>query len=147
VGFGSKIQLLFRKLLVGFDDSPQSKKAVDVAMDLAECMDAKLLAFSVIWLPKPATRVEVRATLDDETERYSAALEMLVGNAKERGLDMKTEIAVGQPADQIIHRTGIGDIDMVILGHRSTSRFAKLVKGSTSERVLKYVPCPVMIVG
>ena len=116
-------------------------------MDLAECMDAKLLAFSVIWLPKPATRVEVRATLDDETERYSAALEMLVGNAKERGLDMKTEIAVGQPADQIIHRTGIGDIDMVILGHRSTSRFAKLVKGSTSERVLKYVPCPVMIVG
>ncbi len=44
---GARYNYYFRKLLVGFDDSPQSKKAVDVAMDLAECMDAKLLAFSV----------------------------------------------------------------------------------------------------
>jgi nucleotide-binding universal stress UspA family protein len=60
---------------------------------------------------------------------------------------MKTEIVIGHPAEQIIHRAEAGGIDMVLLGHRRTSRFAKLVVGSVSERVLKYVHCPVMIIG
>jgi len=33
----------FRKLLVGYDGSPQSEKAVDIAFSLAECLDATYL--------------------------------------------------------------------------------------------------------
>jgi len=136
----------FRKLFVGFDGSPQVKRAVEVAMELAECVDAEVVVIAVAQLPKPATMVEVHAVLDDAREHYTAAFEKLVRNAKEHGLDMTTEIGVGHPAEQIIHRAEAGGIDMVFLGHRRTSRFAKLVVGSISERVLKYAHCPVMIV-
>jgi nucleotide-binding universal stress UspA family protein len=91
--------------------------------------------------------VEVHAIFDDAREHYTAAFEKLVSSAKDHGLDLKTEIVVGHPAEQIIHRAEAGGIDMVLLGHRRTSRFAKLVAGSISERVSKYVHCPVMIVG
>lgn len=144
---GSRHNPYFRKLLVGFDGSPQAKRAVDVAMELAECRDAEVVVLAVAWLPKPATMVEVHAILDDAREHYTAAFEKLVSSAKEHGLDMKTEIVVGHPAEKIIHRAKAGGIDMVLLGHRRTSRFTKLVAGSISERVLKYVHCPVMIVG
>jgi nucleotide-binding universal stress UspA family protein len=144
---GARHNPYFRKLLVGFDGSAQAKKAVEVAMELAECLDAEVVVFAVARLPKPATMVEVHAILDDAREHYTSAFEKLVTSAKEHGLDMKTEIVVGHPAEQIIHRAEAGGIDMVLLGHRRTSRIAKLVTGSISERVLKYAHCPVMIVG
>jgi nucleotide-binding universal stress UspA family protein len=144
---GARHNPYFRKLLVGFDGSPESEKAVEVAMQLSECLDATVVVFAVAQLPKPATRVEVQAILDDAREHYKVAFEKLVSSAKERGLDMKTEIAVGRPAEQIIYRAEVGGIDMVLLGHRRTSRFTKLVMGSISEHVLKHASCPVMIVG
>jgi nucleotide-binding universal stress UspA family protein len=144
---GARHNPYFRKLLVGFDGSPESEKAVEVAMQLSECLDATVVVFAVAQLPKPATRVEVQAILDDAREHYTVAFEKLVSSAKERGLDLKTEIAVGRPAEQIIYRAEVGGIDMVLLGHHRTSRFTKLVMGSISEHVLKHASCPVMIVG
>jgi nucleotide-binding universal stress UspA family protein len=44
---GTRHNPYFRKLLVGFDGSPQAKRAVDVAMELAECLDAKVVVFAV----------------------------------------------------------------------------------------------------
>jgi Universal stress protein family len=48
----------FRKLLVGYDGSPQSEKAVDIAFSLAECLDATVLIFAIARPPEPATSVE-----------------------------------------------------------------------------------------
>jgi len=90
----------FRKLFVGFDGSPQVKRAVEVAMELAECVDAEVVVIAVAQLPKPATMVEVHAVLDDAREHYTAAFEKLVRNAKEHGLDMTTEIVVAIPRNR-----------------------------------------------
>jgi nucleotide-binding universal stress UspA family protein len=136
----------FRRLLVGFDGSLHAEKAADVAMELAECLDAEILLFAVARLPEPATIVEVDAVLDDAREHYTAALQKLTARAKEHDLNVKTEIAVGHPAEQIIRRAEAGGFDLVLLGHRGTSMFEKIVMGSISERVLKYAHCPVMIV-
>ncbi len=143
---GARHNPYFRRLLVGFDGSPQAERAVEVAMQLSACLDAEVVVFAVAWLPKPATMVEVRAMLDEARERYTSAFERLVGSAKEHGLNMKTEIVVGDPAGQIIHRAEAGGIDMVLLGGRRRSRLTKLVRGSISENVLKHAHCPVMIV-
>lgn len=143
---GARQNPYFRKLLVGFDGSSQARRAVEVAMELAECLDAEVVVFAVARLPKPATMVEVHAVLDDAREHYTSAFEKLVTSAKEHGLDMKTEIVVGHPAEQIIHRAEAGGIDLVLLGHRRSWTLSKLVRGSLSERVMKYVHCPVMIV-
>lgn len=143
---GARHNPYFRRLLVGFDASPQAEKAVEVAMQLSGCLDAEVVVFAVASLPKPATMVEVRAVMDDARERYTAAFEKLASSAKEHGLNMKTEIVVGDPAEQIIQRTEAGGIDMVLLGHSRTSRLTKLVWGSISEHVLKYSHCPVMLV-
>jgi nucleotide-binding universal stress UspA family protein len=136
----------FRRLLVGFDGSSHAEKAVDVAMELAECIDADVLVFAVARLPEPATIVEVDAVLDEAREHYNVAFRKLIAKAKNRELNVKTELAVGHPAEQIIRRAEAGGFDLVLLGHRGTSMFEKIVMGSISERVLKYAHCPVMIV-
>jgi nucleotide-binding universal stress UspA family protein len=143
---GGRRNPYFRKLLVGFDGSPQAERAVEVGLELASCLDAELLILAVAHLPKPATIVEVHATLDDARERYTVALNKLVHHAREDGLRITTEIAAGHPAEQIIHRAEKDDIDVVLLGRRKRFTLSKLVAGSISEKVLKHAHCPVMIV-
>jgi len=71
---GKRQNAYFRKLLVGYDGSPQSEKAVDVAFSLAECLDATVLIFAVARPPEPSTSVELEAVLDNAKEHFEEGL-------------------------------------------------------------------------
>ena len=60
----------FRKLLVGYDGSKESEKAVDVALSWADCVDASVLVFAVVPPPEPSISVELEAVLDDAKEHF-----------------------------------------------------------------------------
>lgn len=136
----------FRRLLVGYDGSPESDKAVDVAFSLAECVDCTVLIFSVARPPEPSTSVELEAVLDDAREHYEESFKKIVEKARGHRLEVQTAMAVGHPAEQIIHRAEKDGIDLIILGRRGRSMIARMMLGSVSERVLRYAHCPVMVV-
>ena len=136
----------FRRILVGYDGSAQAEKAVDAAISLAESLDATVLVFAVARPPEPATSVELEAVLDDAREHYEQGLQGVQQKAQGHDVKLETDIAVGHPAEQIIHRAQTDKIDLVILGRRGKSMFEKLIMGSISARVLRYAHCPVMVV-
>jgi nucleotide-binding universal stress UspA family protein len=132
-------------ILVGFDGSEQSKKAADTAIGLARCLDAKILLLAVARPPEPATSVELEAVLDDAKEHFEQAFIPIRSAASNADVDLKTDIAIGHPAEQIIHRAEQDKVDLVVLGRRGTSTFHKWILGSVSEKVLRYAHCPVMV--
>jgi nucleotide-binding universal stress UspA family protein len=136
----------FRRFLVGYDGSVQSEKAVDVAFSLAECIDSTVLVLAVARPPEPPTSVELEAVLDDAKEHFDEGFKKIVERARAHNLEVKTDMAVGHPAEQIIHRAEIENIDLIVLGRRGKSLFKKMILGSTSDRVLRYAHCPVMVV-
>jgi nucleotide-binding universal stress UspA family protein len=143
---GKRHNAHFQHMLVGYDGSPQSEKAVEVALSLAECIDSTVLIFAVARPPEPPTSVELQAVLDDAREHYEEGFKRILEKARLHDLDVKTDMAVGHPGEQIIHRAEIDKIDLIIVGRRGTSLFQKLILGSVSERVLRYAHCPVMVV-
>lgn len=136
----------FRKLLVGYDGSPQSDKAVDIGFSLAECLDATVLVFAVARPPEPSTSVELEAVLDDAREHFEEGFKKILEKARSRSLEVKTDMAVGHPAEQIIHRAEADGVDLIILGRRGRSMISRMMLGSVSERALRYAHCPVMVV-
>jgi nucleotide-binding universal stress UspA family protein len=136
----------FQKILVGFDGSSQSEKATEVALSLAQSLDCKLLLFAVARPAEPATMVELDAMLDDAREHFEEKFKKIGQCAKEMNVELETDIAVGHPVEQIVHRAEADHIDLIILGHRGVSRFERIIIGSTSEKVLRYAHCPVMVV-
>ena len=136
----------FQKILVGFDGSPQSERAAQLAFAMARAMDSKVTLFAVARPPEPATSVELEAVLDGAKEHYEQAFQKLIDGLGENKIEIETEIAVGHPAEQIIHKAEIMKADLVILGRRGTSLFEKWILGSVSERVLRYAHCPVMVI-
>jgi len=142
---GRRQHTYFRRILVAYDGSPQSEKAVELAFSLAECIDSSVLIFAVARPPEPATSVELGAVLDDARAHYEEGFKKILEKAR-HNLDVKTDIAVGHPGEHIIHRAEVDGIDLIILGRRGRSMLSRMVLGSVSERVLRYAHCPVMVV-
>jgi nucleotide-binding universal stress UspA family protein len=134
----------FRKILVGYGGSAHSERAVELAISLARCLDSKLLIFAVATPPEPSTAVELEAVLDDAREHYEAYFKKIQERTKDE-VDIETAIAVGHPAEQIVHKAEVEHMDLIVLG-RSRMSIVERLLGSTSERVLRYAHCPVMVV-
>jgi nucleotide-binding universal stress UspA family protein len=135
----------FRKILVGYDGSRESEKALEVALAIANTMDSKVEILAVAQPSEPPTAVELEAVIDDARQHYDKALRRIADAAKENGIQVETKIAVGHPAEQIIRRAEQGLADLIVVGRRGITAFEELVMGSVSERVLRYAPCPVLV--
>jgi len=136
----------FRRMLIGYDGSPQSNKAVELAFSLAQCVDATVLVLAVARPPEPPASVELEAVLDDAREHYQEGFKKILEKARAYDLEVETDMAVGHPGEQIIHRAEKDGIDLIVLGRRGRSMISRMMLGSVSERVLRYAHCPVMVV-
>ena len=136
----------FKRILIGFDGSSQSEKATEIGLSLAQSLDSKVLLFAVARPPEPATMVELSAMLDDAREHFEEKFKKVEQRAKSLEVELETDIAVGHPVEQIVHRAEADHVDLIVLGRRGMSRFEKMIVGSTSEKVLRYAHCPVMVV-
>jgi nucleotide-binding universal stress UspA family protein len=119
---------------------------VDIAFSLAECLDATVLVFAVARPPEPSTSVELEAVLDDAKEHFEEGFKKILEKARSNNVEVKTDMAVGHPAEQIIRRAEVDGIDLIILGRRGRSMISRMMLGSVSERALRYAHCPVMVV-
>jgi nucleotide-binding universal stress UspA family protein len=143
---GSPVFVGFQRILVAFDASPHAEHALNVALSMAGDMKAKLLVLAVIRPPEPAESAEFHAVLDEGRERFESSFVPIRARAKELGIELETDVVVGHPAEQILHRADTIQASLIVLGKRSHTILHRWMLGSNSERVLKYAHCPVMIV-
>jgi len=143
---GSPVFVGFQRILIAFDASPHAERALNVALSMAEDMKAKLFVVAVIRLPELAESAEFNAILDEGRERYENSFAPIRERAKQKGIDLETDVVVGHPAEQILHRADTIQASLIVMGKRSHTILHRWMLGSNSERVLKYAHCPVMIV-
>jgi len=140
---------MLKRILVAFDGSPQSYKAFDFALEMTKlCPGAgpEIMVISVAQPPEPADIVEVDAIIDSATQHYEELFKGLMEKAKEKNIEIKTEVVVGHPADQIVRYAKEKNSDMVIVGQKGKSKVESWLLGSVSKRVATYAPCTVTIV-
>jgi nucleotide-binding universal stress UspA family protein len=142
---GSKNGRTFGKILVGYDGSQESEKAFQVGLSIANTLDSRLEILAVIQPGEPPTTARVSAALEHAREHYELALRRLLEAVNGRRDNIKATIVVGHPAYEIVKRAAQNQSDLVVVGHRGTSRFSDLEMGSVSEHVLAHAPCPVLV--
>src|ERR1700691_5580661 len=143
---GSPENVGIHRILAAFDASPHAEHALDVALSMAGDSKAKLFVVAVIRPPEPAESAEFNAVLEDGRERYERSFAPLRERAKQKNIDLETDIVLGHPAEQIIHKADTIQASLIVMGKRSHTILHRWMLGSTSERVLRYAHCPVMIV-
>ena len=143
---GSPVFVGIQRILVAFDASPHAEHALDVALSMAGDMKAKLFVVSVIRPPEPAESAEFNAVLENGRERFESSFAPLRERARQKDIELETDIVLGHPAEQIIHKADTIQASLSVMGKRSHTILHRWMLGSNSERVLRYAHCPVMIV-
>lgn len=114
--------------LAAFDASERSARALSAARDLAENVGGSL---DVLTVEVDPAEVE---------KRRKAAL----AAAGSGGVRVSFEAATGHPDEEILKR--LPAHDLVALGSHGHGRIVEMVLGSTTERVLRRSPVPVLCV-
>ena len=143
---GSPVFVGIQRILVAYDGSPHAEHAMNVALSMAGDMKAKLFVVSVIRPPEPAESAEFHAVIDEGREKFERSFVSVRELAKQKEIELETEVVVGHPAEQIIHMADKMQASVIVMGKRSHTILHRWMIGSNSERVLRYAHCPVMIV-
>jgi len=137
---------MMKKMLVAYNQSPESEAAFNLALDLARQYKSELNVLSVVRLAEPPMDVETEAELENAAAHYKQAFNTLRKKAKDAGMDIKTLVVNGHPVDQILHEVEKQGIDVLVMGHQSRGKFGKWFTGAVTDRVVDHAPCTVIVV-
>lgn len=133
------------KILVGFDGSEQSLKALHFALDIAKCKEnSELIILSIIQTPEFAEMVEIEEYIDNAKQYYMEQFEKIRKLAGDIKIETKT--LIGHAAEQIVKYSKENKVDIIVVGKKGKSKLEDFIIGSVSRRLAAYSPCTVIIV-
>ncbi len=138
---------MFRRVLVGYDGSHPARRALQVALDLAQRYQAAVIALAVVRPPEFAElEAEVDAALVEARGPLAEAFRWAREQARQAGVQLHLRTQVGHPAEVLVRVAREEGVDLIVLGRRGLTPVQRWMLGSVSERVLRYAHCPVMVV-
>lgn len=144
---GAEKFLPIRRIVAGTDGSESSTIAMRTAVDEARTWDAELTAVAAVpiptgfgmgWIPDTVDRSEVLA---DVKSALDATVEEAIGGTDVR---YKTHALDGNAAALMAEFSTA--VELIVVGTRGRGGFRGLLLGSTSQAILQYATCPVMVV-
>jgi nucleotide-binding universal stress UspA family protein len=137
----------FQNVLVAIDGSEGAQRALDCAISLIERLGGRLTAVAVEGkLPAyAATAGEVDEVKEEKDRFFQRVLDSAVSDARERGVELRTELVPGHAAEVISHYAKAHDHDLIVIGHKGHF-LGDFLLGSTADRVAHHAHCPVIVV-
>jgi len=146
---------MYKRLLVAFDGSEQSYKALDHAVAIAEKFDSELVLLTVI--PTMIAPFLTDESFDPKVyNKYHERMNELYNNilkdankmiiTKHPNLNTRTILREGRPSATLVDVAEKEGCDMIVMGSRGIGGIKGWVLGSTSHRVAASCKKPVMII-
>jgi nucleotide-binding universal stress UspA family protein len=149
---------LFSKILVAFDGSEPSKRALDHAAKTAAMFKGELVIITVV--PKapfpilaeegssPFRAQEYEVYQERMQESYRSSLERARADIIERypGLKYEAVLLEGRPSTTIIEEAEKRDVNLIMMGSRGLGGITGWILGSTSRKVVDQCTKPILVV-
>jgi len=136
---------MFDVILVGADDSPTARRAVEAACEICAMSEGTLhivTAFDQLTLAGGDTH-EFKNVINEEDGR--ALLQTLSFIAKKHDVEPVLHSAKGNPADVLIAKADEVGADLIVVGNRGM-KGVRRVLGSVPNSVAHGAACSVLIV-
>ncbi len=157
---------MYRKILVPYDDSEPSNKALHHAVNIAKMSGqsevillyviAEYPGYHFIERPARSIRTGEKTTLSQYLKEVYELMEKSANDVldskkeeikKKSGLDIRTRILIGQISDIIIDFAAKEKADLIVIGNVGLTGISRIkTLGSVSRSVSERAPCPVMII-
>lgn len=145
------IETKYSKILVGVDGSKESMDAANHAMGLAKKDNAELICLTALQLPSfygwSAIESPQEWQKKDRLQREEW-INNIVQTANENKIKIQDKIVESpMSADgAIVNYADKENVDLIVVGTRGRTGFAKKLLGSVALGVVTHASCPVIVV-
>lgn len=141
------MRINIKNILCTTDFSRFSNLAISYALSMAGAFDAKLYVCHVIDLTTAGMYGEAFLAFDEQESRItSRALGELRATMGDRLPNWEPLVVSGHPADEISRLCEERKVDLVISATRGRSGFKRFLIGSVTGRLMRTLPCPLLVV-
>ena len=134
---------MYRKILIPLDATPTDRAIVDHIRPLAKMMQSRVVLLHVAtgWAAQWFGRNAVSPEVDED----NAYLESVRTEFAADGIPAETELAYGDPPNEIVKWIGQHGCDLVAMSTHGHRALADIFLGTTAIRVQHRVKVPVLL--
>lgn len=141
---------MFKRILVPYDSSNFSKKALDVAIEISKKFGSELWFLTVLDKDLPP-RLTKTITDSKKPHKTLSSIELELRNkvmdCKEQGASADYDLIKGSPKETILRFAKGRKMDLIIMGSQGLHGIKKIkTLGSVSRAVSEKAQCPVLLV-
>ena len=146
---------MIKNILVPYDGSPLSKKALELAKDVSRNFDADLKLLMVIpdYYPisdsvfSGAAAMNYQQVVKSLKDQGEKDIEKITKKCIDDGIQATYKIVHDDVSNAILKEAKKSKTDMIVMGSRRMTGIASLKRfGSTARHVTEHADCPVTIV-
>jgi universal stress protein A len=143
--------IALKRILAPVDFSPLSKKALQYAVRLAQEFNAEVTLFHVVEPEIPPSfdgyMIAPPPISNGTGTRCVNRLKALASSARSAGIIRAgSTVRSGLPAHEIVEAAKELDVDLIVIATHGYTGWKHFCIGSTTERVVRAAPCPVLVV-
>lgn len=139
----------YRRILVAFDGSPQSRLALDECARIVPGSGAEVNVAAVVHDPSVyllGGEFVPAVPLDRDRERMEADLKEACARLAAQGIAAREHLLVGEPVDVIARLVDELKADLLILGHSRSKKFAlRWWRGGVDAILIERVRCSILV--
>jgi manganese transport protein len=137
---------MYRKILVALENDKADASLLPHVTRLAKIVDAELLLVHVAdgWAARNFDQLKLAESEEIQADR--AFLESTAVNLRAQGLRVQTELAMGNPPQQIVKTAAAQGCDLIAMTSHGHKLIGDLVHGSTIDRVRHNTTVPLLVV-
>lgn len=140
---------MYQTILLAYNGTREGRLALRDGAEIAKACGAATHLLAVV---NTASGVSLGEGFDaghlvgEEVARYQEILDEGVALLREHGLAAEGHLAQGEPSERIAAMARALQADLIIVGHRNRSRFARWWQGtSLSASLLEQSPCSILV--
>jgi nucleotide-binding universal stress UspA family protein len=138
------MEKIFGNILVPYDDSSHSKRALNKALGMAELTGADLTLVHVISYDETAAKI-IQPHEDSILRNELEFLNPIEQEALKRNIILQEKILYGNTTKELLHFMNEKNFDVVIMGRRGITDTASTLLGSVSNALVQNAKIPVLV--
>src|SRR5438132_14322597 len=136
---------MYKKILVAVENSDADRTILTHVTGLARLTGAGLLLVHVAdgWAARHFDQLQLRESEEMKSDR--AYLDRLRGDLVARGFTVATQLAMGDPATELIRVAEDQQVDLIAMSTHGHRFLLDVLHGTTADRVRHLVKVPVLL--
>jgi nucleotide-binding universal stress UspA family protein len=136
---------MYRRILVAVEHSPADRTILNHVSALAKLTGAELLLVHVAdgFAARNFNQLKLRESEEMKDDR--AYLEGLKADLTGQGFTVTTQLALGDPAQELIRAADEQQVDLIAMSTHGHRFLSDVIHGATADRVRHLVKIPVLL--